>query len=246
MLNENGYYESTNKGQHGTVAACTVTLQSANGEAYLDVINYAETEKDFGTIYALDSRTNKRYELKTNRQNKADVQSYTIELPDTQPHTLYITYQKDNSGSRNNDSLQFRFRFVQQEGDVPEARSSFSVANEGSYGFTLKSNGYYESNNKAQSSTTAACIVTISGTTRAYLDVINYAEAGYDYGTIYAVDSRTNTLVTMSSSSYNKSSVQTFTINLPDTGEHTFYITFRKDNSLNRNNDSLQFRVRFE
>ena len=246
VLNENGYYESTNKGQHGTVAACTVTLQSANGEAYLDVINYAETEKDFGTIYALDSRTNKRYELKTNRQNKADVQSYTIELPDTQPHTLYITYQKDNSGSRNNDSLQFRFRFVQQEGDVPEARSSFSVANEGSYGFTLKSNGYYESNNKGRHSTTAACTVTLqSNTGRAYIDVINYAEAGYDYGTIYALDSRSNTLVTMSSSSYHKSAVQTFTVNLPDDQPHTLYITFRKDGSGHHNNDTLQFRVRF-
>ena len=246
VLNENGYYESTNKGQHGTVAACTVTLQSANGEAYLDVINHAETGKDYGVIYALDSRTNKRYELKTSRQNKADVQSYTIELPDTQPHTLYITYQKDESGSSNNDSLQFRFRFVQQEGDVPEARSSFSVANEGSYGFTLKSNGYYESNNKSRNSTTAACTVTLqSNTGRAYIDVINYAEAGYDYGTIYSLDSRSYTMVNMSSSSYNKSSVQTFTVNLPDDQPHTLYITFRKDGSGHTNNDSLQFRVRF-
>ena len=240
VLNSNGYYESQNKGHHSTTAACVVMITGTR-TAYLDVINYAESGYDYGTIYAVDSRTNKLHELNSSSYNKSAVQTFTITLPDTGTHTLYITFKKDHSMDANNDSLQFKVRFP----GSASAEPTFSVASEGSYGFALNSNGYYESQNKGRNDTTAACTVTISGARTAYLDVINYAEAGWDYGTIYAVDSRTNKLRELKDSSYNKSTVQTFTITLPDTGAHTLYITFKKDSSAHQNNDSLQFKVRF-
>ena len=164
--------------------------------------------------------------------------------------SITATLQPNTGTSRRTATVTFTCGSVTKNINITqEATSSgeprFSVASEGSYGFALNSNGYYESQNKGRHSTTAACVVTISGTRTAYLDVINYAETGYDYGTIYAVDSRTNKLHELKSSSYNKSTVQTFTITLPDTGTHTLYITFKKDVSANANNDSLQFKVRF-
>ena len=126
------------------------------------------------------------------------------------------------------------------------ARCSYTVESDGRYGFVLNSNGYYQSTNKGVHSTTAACYVRVSGTPRVYLGVINYAESGYDYGVIYQPDSTSYTLESLSSSYENTSSVQTFTVNLPDAGEHFIYITFRKDGSSNQNYDTLQFKVRFE
>ncbi len=268
-LNENGYYESTNQGRHSTTAECVVTVKSSSGKVYLDVINYAESGYDYGTIYSLDSTSSKLVEMSSSSRNTSSVQTYEIDLPDANEHTIRFTFRKDSSTNRNNDSLQFKVRFGEQSTTasastafvMPETTASsrhfgadsafapacsYTVESDGRYGFVLNSDGYYESTNKGQHSTTAACYLRVSGATRVYLDVINYAESGYDYGVIYEPDSTSYTLKSLSSSSQNTSSVQTITVNLPDTEEHFIYITFRKDGSSNNYNDSLQFKVRFE
>jgi tetratricopeptide (TPR) repeat protein len=57
------------------------------------------------------------------------------------------------------------------------------------YGFTKRSNGYYESTNKGKNSTYAIAKVTFTTTTgQIILDCVNYAEATCDYGIISNLD----------------------------------------------------------
>lgn len=120
-----------------------------------------------------------------------------------------------------------------------------------SYGFSLNSNGYYESGNKGKDSTAAVCKVVFNMATAATvtISVINYAESRYDYGLLSNIDTTLTTSSTADSSgvhwngrSNNSSSVQTVSYDVP-AGEHFIYIKFRKDGSTSSNNDSLQFKV---
>lgn len=130
-----------------------------------------------------------------------------------------------------------------------EARSGAS------YGFTLNSNGYYESTNQGHSNSAAvtrvsfnletACVVTFS--------YINYAEARYDYGifgnidtalgTTYSADS--NVYLSCSTNTYNTADVQMVTYQM-SAGSHFIDVKYRKDSSTNSYNDSLQFKVSLE
>lgn len=121
------------------------------------------------------------------------------------------------------------------------------------YGFVLNDNGYYESNNKGVQNSFAICKVNISAPMDCtmYLDCINYAEANFDYGILSNLDT-TLSLSFSADSSYKKSfmgssmaTVQTVSYDIT-AGEHFIYVKYRKDNSSDSNNDSLQFAVRFE
>lgn len=121
------------------------------------------------------------------------------------------------------------------------------------YGFVLNDNGYYESNNKGVQNSYAICKVNINAPIDCtmYLDCINYAEANYDYGILSNLDT-TLSLSSSADSSYKKSfkgsskaAVQTVSYDVT-AGEHFIYVKYRKDNSSDSNNDSLQFAIRFE
>ena len=121
------------------------------------------------------------------------------------------------------------------------------------YGFTLNSDGYYESQNKGVNNSYALCRVNITNplNKKVYFDCINYAESNYDFGILGNV----NQALTMSNavdSSYKKSfkglsSANVQTVEYDDaTGDCFIDVKFRKDSSGNSNNDSLQFKVRVE
>lgn len=142
--------------------------------------------------------------------------------------------------------------------EVPRPESEYSVSGAGaSYSFSLGSNGYYVSGNKGRSNSCALCKITFrTSTGYIYLDCINNAEAGYDYGIVSKLDKTLSTGSSADSSnvvqkafksnSDNKSSVQTLTIPVNDTEEHVIYVKFIKDGSGNNGNDTFQFTVRFE
>lgn len=122
------------------------------------------------------------------------------------------------------------------------------------YGFVLNKSGYYESANKGKDSSYALCKVNIknSAGARVYIDCINYAENNYDYGLL----SKVNTTLALSNTAdttnvfknfkgTNASTVQTLDYGVVADGSY-IYIKFIKDNSGSQNNDSLQFKVRFE
>lgn len=131
-------------------------------------------------------------------------------------------------------------------------KSCYIVSDVGdaSYNFVINSSGYYESTNNGIANSAALCRLFIynpEGKTIS-LSCINYAESTYDFGIIskintsldvtHAIDASSSCLKSFSGSS--SASVQTVDLS-SETG--WYYIKYRKDNSQNSNNDSLQFKV---
>ncbi len=132
---------------------------------------------------------------------------------------------------------------------------TYSIEDDGNtYTFVLNSNDYYESNNKEIQNSFAMCKVNVevSAESTMYLDCINYAESNFDYGILSKLDCTLNKSnhadtvnVYHSFKGSSISSVQTVSYVIPE-GQHYIYIKYIKDSSQNSNNDSLQFKVRFE
>lgn len=143
----------------------------------------------------------------------------------------------------------------QVEYTQPAAKGVSDVSG-ASYGFVMNDNGYYESNNKGVNSSAALCKVIFDtfGMYHLYIDCINYAETDYDYGLLSNLDTTLSTSTSADSSSkvfYNfkdKQSASVVTVDYGEiaAGEHFIYIKFLKDSSQHNNNDSLQFKLRFE
>lgn len=127
------------------------------------------------------------------------------------------------------------------------------------YGFTLNSStGYYVSANKRIDKSAAVCKVNFDFPVRCLVTIqyINYAEATYDFGIFGNIDvALTNDYKAASgsipdsdyklacnASSYNTSSVQTITYEVPS-GEHFVNIKYSKDDATSENNDTLQWKI---
>lgn len=143
----------------------------------------------------------------------------------------------------------------QLSGNVPVNTFSVNARSDASYGFSLNSDGYYESTNQGQNNSASVtrvnfelesdCVITFS--------YINYAEARYDYGifgnidtalgTTYSADS--NVYLSCSTNTYNTADVQTVTYQM-SAGSHFIDVKYRKDSSTNSYNDSLQFKISLE
>lgn len=144
----------------------------------------------------------------------------------------------------------------------PQPTSSVTTSAGASYGFTYSSStGYYVSQNKGVSRSAAVCRVDFELPVRCLITIqyINYAEATYDFGVFgdidvplsndyYAAGSSGATItdtdykLACNTSTYNTSSVQTITYEIP-AGSHFIYIKYSKDDATDSNNDTLQFRV---
>lgn len=123
------------------------------------------------------------------------------------------------------------------------------------YGFTLNEDGYYESTNNGVDKSYSICKVNITtdGISKVYFDCINSGENNYDFGILSNVDSTLTLDYTEDSANVFKSfkgssntSVQTVDYGVLTEGEHFVYVKYRKDSSASSDNDSLQFKVRFE
>ena len=116
-LNNNGYYESTNKGLGNNYSLCRVNISNPAGRVvYFDCINYAESNYDYGILGAVNQELAKNYTADSGVKksfkglSKADVQ--TVEYTDaTDDCFIDVKYIKDISGDQCNDSLQFKVRF---------------------------------------------------------------------------------------------------------------------------------------
>lgn len=115
-LNDNGFYESMNKGIATSFAYCKINISNMQSlPVYIDCINYAEGNYDFGLFSAVNT------DLTKDISNGVFLHSFkglsspniqTLEYLDAIGN-CYITvkYRKDSSGNENNDSLQFKVRF---------------------------------------------------------------------------------------------------------------------------------------
>lgn len=120
-LNANSYYESTNKGVNSSYAMAKLNFTTDGSyKLYLDCINYAETNYDFGILSELDKTlqmsdtvdsTNVKRSFKGS--SSANVQTVDYGAIVKGSHYIYIKFRKDSSTSSNNDSLQFKVRTEQ-------------------------------------------------------------------------------------------------------------------------------------
>lgn len=136
--------------------------------------------------------------------------------------------------------------------DTVISNYSVSKPDNGAYTFTLNSSGYYESNNKGKSGSYALCKVefnVVKDNSTIAFDCINYAESSFDFGLFSQLDGTLTSNNTADSNAYfsfsgkQSSIVQTVTYNGVSKGKHSIYIKYKKDGSVNKNNDSLQFKV---
>ncbi len=135
----------------------------------------------------------------------------------------------------------------------PDENSFEVVAISGaSYGFTLNSNGYYESKNKGVDNSAAVCRVNIHAAKACTVTFkcINYAESNYDFSLLGTLDkamdtgySDVSTNVAKSFKGSSSASVQTYSYTNVAKGDHFIDVKYRKDSSQSSNNDTLQFKV---
>lgn len=137
---------------------------------------------------------------------------------------------------------------------LTKSSSTYSVdsVSGASYGFALNTNGYYESKNKGVSASAAVCKVTfdLKTTSTITFSCINYAESNFDFGLLSKVDKTLKTGYSIDTSNVYKSfkgssssSVQKVTYSNVSAGSHYIYVKYRKDDSVNEHNDTLQFKV---
>jgi hypothetical protein len=117
-LNDNNYYESTNKAIDSSFALCKLVFNS-NGvqRLYLDCISSGETTYDFGILSNVDTTLNADAKADSTNvfksfkgQPSLAVQTLDYGTIETGEHFIYIKYIKDSSNSSGNDSLQFKVR----------------------------------------------------------------------------------------------------------------------------------------
>lgn len=135
---------------------------------------------------------------------------------------------------------------------IPEPTYEVVAVDGATYGFALREDGYWESQNFKQGNSGAICQVNISNPLNmpVYFDCINYAEANYDYGSLGAVnqvlkkDSSDDSGVKKNFKGLSKADIQTVEY-LDASGDCFIQVKFRKDSSGDQKNDSIRFKVRF-
>lgn len=152
----------------------------------------------------------------------------------------------------NNEDFVFDFNITVIETGMIVEVVDISSAN---YGFKLNNEGYYESENKGVNDSYAICRLNIDSRSATsnilYLDCINFAESKHDFGLISKLDtplalsSQIDSDVFYSFSNKQQNNIQTVEYPIPE-GQHFIEIKFRKDGSAHKDNDSLQFKIRFE
>ena len=146
----------------------------------------------------------------------------------------------------------YQVTIVQTANDV-RPPWSWNVVSEGTYPFKLNLNYYYESTNKSKDSSYSYATLNYSGFENLVLECINSSDQNYDYGIISQPDvqlseSTSDDGATGSTNVFHnfkgQSSENPVQITIPsDKGSHFITIKYRKDSSVNRGNDSLQFKV---
>lgn len=119
VLNDSGYYESTNKGVSNSYCMAKVVVNNASlkDKIYIDVIQSSEAGSDYGTISLINTDLflgmgNDDTTIHTKLSTGASVNK-TIEYETNGLSNFYfmIKYRKDGGVNSGTDNLQFRVRF---------------------------------------------------------------------------------------------------------------------------------------
>ena len=121
VLNDAGYYESTNKKVVNSAALCKLDITDLEDttKVIFDCINSGEANYDYGLISKInttlgttnseDSASNLFVNFKGQSSTNVVTKSYPIDSVAACFFTL--KFRKDSSGDKGNDSLQFKVRF---------------------------------------------------------------------------------------------------------------------------------------
>lgn len=124
VTNSNGYYESQNKGVQSSAALIQVNFNAQGRAVYLECINYAESNYDFGLIGNIDEELLTTMSEDTNviknfkGSSSPTVQVVLISSESYGNHFIQVKFRKDGSQNNYNDSLQFRVVFSDSSGAV--------------------------------------------------------------------------------------------------------------------------------
>lgn len=116
-LNNNDYYESTNKGVSSSYALAKINIDAPSYRLYLDCINSGESGCDFGILSNLDTTLTSSKNVDSSNVFKSfksssstNVQTVDYGVIPLGQHYIYVKYRKDGSSDSGNDSLQFQVR----------------------------------------------------------------------------------------------------------------------------------------
>ena len=219
----------------------------------IDLSDYA-TKEELNNL-KLDDYATKEELNNLNLNNyvtKEEIENAILEAEQAKQGLVNALITLGVTGVSNNNNWSTLINKVSEGKYVPPSTWSVVAVSGAQYGFELNSNGYYESKNKGIGSSYALCKVIIDNPRgrNVYVDCINYGESTYDYGIL----SNINTTLTSSSTADDSSNVkksfsgsQSASIQEVNYGVVSgyIYIKYIKDDSLDRNNDTLQFKVRF-
>ena len=126
LLGSGPYYESQNMNVHNSYAMCKLNIVcNRNYNVYLDCINNAENNYDYGIISQINTPLTFSYQADTTGVLKSfkglsspGVQSIQLK---SESGFYYIKYVKDSTASQGNDSLRFMVRFVKKPSGNPGA-----------------------------------------------------------------------------------------------------------------------------
>lgn len=115
-LNDNGYYESQNKGVHNSYAICRVNLTVVEScDITFKVINFAENSCDyavFGTLdtalYLTNDVTNDSIFDTFRNRHSENVEDVVYSNVSAGTHSIDVKFRKDGSVNSGNDSVQFK------------------------------------------------------------------------------------------------------------------------------------------
>lgn len=123
------------------------------------------------------------------------------------------------------------------------------VSTTASHQFKLNSNGYYESQCKGINKGWSLCKVEFNKSGNYTLQCISYGENSFDFGILSTINNKLEASNVADSSNVKKSfkgassaSVQSVSYSGVKAGDY-IYVKYRKDDSLDKYNDSLQFKV---
>ena len=123
------------------------------------------------------------------------------------------------------------------------------VSTTASHQFKLNSNGYYESQCKGIKNGWSLCKVEFNIAGNYTLQCINYGENSFDFGILSTINNTLDASNKVDSANVKKSfkglasaSVQSVSYSGVKVGDY-IYVKYRKDTSVNKYNDTLQFKV---
>ena len=149
---------------------------------------------------------------------------------------------------RQNESSEYTVVYVDGYSNIP-AYNVVQVSTTASQKFILNSNGYYESQCKGINKGWSLCKVEFNIAGNYTLQCISYGENNYDFGILSTINHTLDASNKIDSANVKKSfkglasaSVQSVAYSGVKVGDY-IYVKYRKDTSVNKNNDSLQFKV---